>query len=819
MDNRPQGRKKTVTGQGQATGRRGSGLGTGPVGRPGGYSGRPGTTGQSNQRTEFNTGRPSGGYEQGSTYSQSGQTATRGIFGGKGLILIIAIVAFLLLGGGGLSGLFGGLGGTESGTSATSSANSGSVNSGSSGLLSSFGSLLGNYTDSSTSTGWTRTANTGTLDTTVASGARAKRTTILGGKKDVVTIMIYMCGTDLESKSGMATSDLQEMMNATIGSNVNVLVYTGGCTAWKNSLVSNSVNQIYKVESGGLRLLVSDDGKASLTKPTTLTGFIQYCSKNYPANRYMLILWDHGGGSLSGYGYDEKNASSGSMTLKGINEALSKANVIFDFVGFDACLMATLETGLMLENYADYMIASEETEPGVGWYYTNWLTKLSANTSIPTVELGKLIVDDFVSECARSCSGQKTTLSVTDLAELAATVPQRLSAFAVDTSELIQGAGYETVSNARSGCREFATSSRIDQIDLVSFATRLGTEEGEALAQALLGAVKYNRTSSNMTDSYGLSIYFPYRKASNVSNAVSTYDAIGMDSDYTRCIQQFASVEQSGQSSSNPSSAISALFGSSSDGGFSSSLGALGSLGDISSLLGGFLGGDRSFDVDAAAGYIAEHRIDANNLRWIYSAQEGGYVLSLTEEDWRLVNNLVLNVFLDDGEGYIDLGTDNVFELSANGCLLGVYDGTWLAIDGQPIAYYYEETITDGGSTAYIGRVPILRNGEREELLIVFDDAHPDGYIAGSRNVYVDGETATVAKAVTELKEGDAIDFLCDYYRYDGTYSDTYYLGAQWIYSADYTISNVYLQGPTSAAYLLTDIYCNEYWTPEIPQR
>ena len=111
------------------------------------------------------------------------------------------------------------------------------------------------------------------------------------------------------------------------------------------------------------------------------------------------------------------------MSLAGINTALKNAGVKFDFIGFDACLMATVETALMLDEYADYMIASEETEPGIGWYYTNWLTKLSANTSMPTLEIGKNIVDDFVTTCASQCRGQSATLSVVDLAELSATVP------------------------------------------------------------------------------------------------------------------------------------------------------------------------------------------------------------------------------------------------------------------------------------------------------------------------------------------------------------------------------------------------------------
>lgn len=186
------------------------------------------------------------------------------------------------------------------------------------------------------------------------------------------------------------------------------------------------------------------------------------------------------------------------------------------------------------------MIASEETEPGIGWYYTNWLTNLSKNTSMPTLEIGKMIVDDFVDTCAQKLKGQSATLSVVDLAEVEAAVPKALANFSADTCKMIENKEYANVSNARNGAREFGSSSRIDQVDLVHLAKNMKTPEGDALVKTLLSAVKYNRTSSNMTNSYGLSIYFPYRKASMADTAVNTYEQIGMDG---RSLDQAAMVE------------------------------------------------------------------------------------------------------------------------------------------------------------------------------------------------------------------------------------------------------------------------------------
>ncbi|MDE6454911.1 MAG: peptidase C11, partial [Dysosmobacter sp.] len=379
------------------------------------------------------------------------------------------------------------------------------------------GALLGSLGGGSVSGGWEGQANTGRLDETVAPGAREKYTRLLGDGKDTVTLMVYMCGTDLESRSGMGTADLQEMLAANLGENVNLLVYTGGCSGWRNNQVSSAVNQIWQVKNGRLACLERDLGAVSMTDSSTLYGYIRWCAQKFPANRYGLILWDHGGGSVSGYGYDEKFASSGSMSLFGVDQALGDAGVKFDFVGFDACLMATAETALMLTEHADYLIASEETEPGVGWYYTDWLTALGKNPSMPTIEIGRNIVDSFVETCAEKCRGQLTTLSVVDLAELEATLPQALADFSRSASRMIEAKEYETVAGARNGAREFAQSSKIDQVDLVHLARNMGTPEGKALAESLLGAVKYNRTSSNMTNAYGISIYFPYRKSASVN--------------------------------------------------------------------------------------------------------------------------------------------------------------------------------------------------------------------------------------------------------------------------------------------------------------
>lgn len=765
-DNRPSGRRKNVNGTGGDVHKRGDGLGTGPVGQ--GYG-------------SHNSIRPTG--------SGSGGSGAKRAAGGGGLLLIIVAVIYFFMSG---------KGGQPANTPVTDN---------------NLPTQAANLPTSS-----------GKVDNTVVKGAREKYTDLKGKGKDEVTVMIYMCGTDLESKYGMASNDLAEIAAAKFGDNVKIIVMTGGCKQWKTKGISNSVNQIYRVTSNGLTQLESDYGKKAMTDPSNLTSFIKYCSQKYPANRNFLILWDHGGGSVSGYGYDEKNQNSGSMNLVGINNALKNAGVRFDIIGFDACLMATAETALMLDNYGDYLIASEETEPGIGWYYTNWVTALGNNTSIASTDLGKIIVDDFVATCASQCKGQKTTLALVDLAEFAYTVPDSLSEFAKSISVKLKDKDYETVSDARADTREFATSSKIDQVDLTNLALNMNNKEGKALAKAIQGAVKYNRTSSNMTNAYGISIYFPYQKTSSVDSACSTYNAIGMDSEYAKCIKAFASLETSGQiAAGGTASPMGSLFdlGTSLIGGDSS--------GDlISTLLGSFLGGKgrsidglsadniefmKEQDLDEQAEYVSEHMLQGDLT---FKKVGNDYVLSLTEDNWKKVHSADKNMFVDDGEGYIDLGIDNVLSYDADGNLVADVEKTWVAINNHVVAYYHTDSSVIDGEELFFGYVPAFVDDVRVEIQVCFD-ADGKGSIIGVKPVYVSDETDTVAKSFNGIEPGSKIDFICDYYSYDHTYLDSFYLGDPLIANDNLQISDIELKNyKVKILYRLTDLYNQEYWTSAI---
>lgn len=158
-----------------------------------------------------------------------------------------------------------------------------------------------------------------------------------------------------------------------------------------------------------------------------------------------------------------------------------------------------------------------------------------------------------------------------------------------------------------------------------------------------------------------------------------------------------------------------------------------------------------------------------------------------------------MNVFADDSAGFIDLGLDNVYEYTPDGDLLIEYDGTWLALNGHTVSSCLVSEDRDGDSHSIKGRVPVLLNDEAVDIMIVFDEQDPYGRVIGAQRRYdKDVETDMVAKGLIGIVAGDRIDYLCDYYTYDGQYTDTFQLGDPYIATGTWEIENLSIG---SAAY------------------
>ena len=607
-----------------------------------------------------------------------------------------------------------------------------------------------------------------------------------------VTVMVYCDASDLESDDGSATADINEMLYANVGPNVSIIICAGGTKKWRNSVMDPDTNQYYSIERGQL-VFLKDAGKKDMTDAATLREFIEYCAGHYPAERNILILWDHGGGSLYGFGCDERFDPDDTMPLDELGDALDEAGVYFDIIGFDACLMGTAETAMSIAACADYLIASEESEPGTGWYYTTWLSRLSADPGVDPETLGRVIIDDFFRTALEVDPTDILTLSMIDLDRFQDAVLPRLWAFSGSTSALIDDGSFATVSRARSGARSYGEDD-YDQVDLIDFASRVGTDDAAALIEAVYDAVVYSRATRNMEGSAGLAIYFPYDWLYDLDGMLETYEGLEWDDSYLSLIGSFASMQAAGRQAAGPST-----------GGFSRFLNTINEITGYDAF--GWYDADFA---DGQAGYIASNHLDDDELE-IFLKHDEYYALSLTDEEWDLIVDTQLQVLMDDGEGYVDLGSDDVFDFDEDGDLIVDFDYTWVALNGVIVPYYAEDYVEDGDYYCYTGYVHAELNGKDVEIVLSWDSEHDEGFVRGAR---YPSDGGAAARGLIALQDGDVIQAWCDCYTYDGDYDDEYYFGDPITVNGDIAVTYEDI-GDFDAVicYMLTDIYGNDYWT------
>jgi len=350
--------------------------------------------------------------------------------------------------------------------------------------------------------------------------------------KDAYSVFIYLCGSDLETKHGAATKNIQELLDADVGDDVNIVLQTGGTKKWRSFGISSTSIQRYEIEEGALQLLESLPND-SMGKASTLADFLCYGIENYPAEKYAAILWDHGGGSISGIAFDEQYRYD-ALSLGELQEAFEKTTKTtktkFELIGLDACLMATLEAAQMLAPFGSYMVASQEISPTTGWNYTAIGESLSQRTG--GKELGETICDSYYEKCYKLGKEQTVTLSVIDLnkvdllTESFDSLSKKMEYHQEDLSYIAQ-----CVEN--SPCYGGATKQEghSNLFDLGCFADNM---EATGVLTALEETVIYQRTGEQRAQATGLSVYYPQTFD---SNELKQYLQICPDSKYAEFLK------------------------------------------------------------------------------------------------------------------------------------------------------------------------------------------------------------------------------------------------------------------------------------------
>lgn len=330
------------------------------------------------------------------------------------------------------------------------------------------------------------------------------------------TVMLYLCGTDLESNYAAATYNLEEIAQVTPNEEINLVIETGGAREWhaEESLgldISSERLQRWRYDANGYAL-VEELPLDNMASGGTLTDFIVWGAENYPAEKYMLVLWDHGGGSLTGLVSDELH-NNAIMPLNQLEIALKKAAVPLEAVVMDACMMATLESAQAVRESARYLIASEEVVPGAGTAYAEWLQYLYDAPDCDGARVGRLFCDSVqqkYAELGMSSTSATLTFSVIDLQKI-----DRVSR-AFDRM-------FEEISPKLADPKEFFKFGYYAQdaqryewtcmVDLADLADRLrnralSNEVAGEVYEAVRDAVVYNMKGDRRSYSNGISFYY-----------------------------------------------------------------------------------------------------------------------------------------------------------------------------------------------------------------------------------------------------------------------------------------------------------------------
>ncbi len=355
-------------------------------------------------------------------------------------------------------------------------------------------------------------------------------------QKDAWTILIYMCGSDLESANGLASMDLQEMLSVkNQPEDVNIIIQTGGASSWENTYgISSSKLSRYYISNQKLNLIETLP-QANMGASTTCQDFLEWGLTNYPAQKTGFIFWNHGG-ALDGICSDE-NFNNDSLLNSEVKTAFTKAyenvglsNQKLEFIGYDACLMAVQEVAYTNSSFFNYMVCSQESESGYGWKYDGWLDDLYQGKE--TTVILEEICTTFISDC-NSYGAYDQTLSVLDLSKMekykTALEDLATALYAKITSSIKMDTFEQNIVNT---CMKFGYSDEeayyssiwnygyiFDVFDVGNLAQKLKTNttyavqsQATALENALNEVVIVSKYGSQADGASGLCYFFPVTK-------------------------------------------------------------------------------------------------------------------------------------------------------------------------------------------------------------------------------------------------------------------------------------------------------------------
>lgn len=578
-----------------------------------------------------------------------------------------------------------------------------------------------------------------------------------------MSILMYMCGTDLQSD---CVNDLYEMCAAEIPDNVTVVVQAGGASEWDDSrLRANRINRFTIADYDFSDVEVC--AWQNMGAQETLEDYLDWAVSTYPADRYMLVFWNHGGGSNSGVCFDE-TADYDGLTIHEINDALynfTEANPDFhlDVIGFDACLMATYETAAHMQYYADFMVASEELEPGLGWNYA-WLDALGENPSLDAQGIGVAIADAYMEACLDENPDDYLSMSVLYLPAMEYLV-STMETYAAYLSQALDAGQLSTFSRARQRMYAFgdfddATSDMVDMMALIDGTRTIAPQTADVLQTAYERVVRYNVGTRKFDYLTGMSVYFPsgsydgdgcQETIPNMTEFTRGYAELRSGGNYVFSAQVPQQLSSGGAFNGNLMDAVfsPASTFTASEAPLSADTSAV----DLPDVAPTFTSMNDAF----FSGFLVPDDSDADD--WLdadFSDEVYACSMTLSQDELNNLSMVEGLLYLDGSDDedtfYIEMGAmQNAAIDWESGEIVSQFDGTWSMLDEQMVMMY--DQLVNGGMRRSV--IPVRCNDVEGYLLVMRRSYDSDWTIVGFTQGYDDA--GLPVRGSTPLTEGDVV--------------------------------------------------------------
>ena len=580
------------------------------------------------------------------------------------------------------------------------------------------------------------------------------------------TVMMYMCGTDLQSA---CVEDMYEMASVDLPEEVTVAVQAGGAFSWDDEDLTGEAINRFTITYGTFNDMEVLPWQ-SMADKETLTDFVAWAVDTYPADRYILVLWNHGGGS-TGVCFDE-TANYDSLTIHNVNDALhdySQQNPGFhlDIVGFDACLMATYEMAVHMAQYADYMVASEELEPGIGWNYVGWLSELAYDPGMDSADIAVSIADNFMSACLEDNPNDYLSQSVMNLSALPAFRDQ-LETYAAYLTDALSSGQLSTISRSRQRMYSFGkfSDASSDQVDFMAFldATRqFAPNLASQLERSYQDCIYYSIGTDMFDYLTGMSVLLPGDTTLDFLDNFAAYDCGEQYPNFSQFAYGYATLLAGGnytftlQKPEQTAAPTGGQFTSASyvpGGSYVAPEDAeneaveppapSGQLSGIWANWDNIISGAITPDEPEEEEYTLD--LDSDYACYMTLTQDELSNLSLVE------GLLYLDASDDEDTIYVELGSMQDAGINwETGDIVSGFDGTWPMLDDQ-LVVMYDQVRTQNMRRSVI---PVKYNGVEGYLVMMFTKANPDGVIAGFTEGY--DANGLPVRGLTQLEEGDEL--------------------------------------------------------------